>query len=121
MPSIKANDSTESSVINTIPSFQGGNGGRIVNIASLAAFDNTMHFEHMLYCVSKAGMVGYTRHFGECTPVDNPWTVEGVKAYALCPWFVDTALIKGEQRKQIKVSFVLTRAFLKVLSFCLEF
>ena len=56
-----------------------------------------MHFEHMLYCVSKAGVVGYTRHFGECTPVDNPWKVEGVKAYALCPWFVDTALIKGKQ------------------------
>ena len=24
----------------------------------------------------------------------NPWKTDGVKAYALCPWFASTALVK---------------------------
>ena len=75
--------------------FQGGNGGRIVNIASLAAFDNYMSpFKNGNYHMSKSGVVGYTRHFGDCTPADNPWKMEGVKSMAICPWFVETDMVK---------------------------
>jgi len=73
---------------------KGGNGGRIVNVASLAAFENSMHFEVIGYSTSKAAVVGFTRHFGDCLPVDNPWEVEGIKGFAVCPWFVETDLVK---------------------------
>ena len=85
--------------------FQDGIGGRIVNIASIAGIGNGLTFtRHHQYHASKFGVVSYSRHFGECNPADNPWLVDGVKCYAVCPWFVDTVMIRdpgaSERQKQ---------------------
>lgn len=77
--------------------FQGGHGGRIVNIASIAGIGNGLTFtRHHHYHASKFGVVSYSRGFGDCNPADNPWMTDGVKCYAVCPWFVDTVMIKDE-------------------------
>jgi len=74
---------------------KGGQGGRIINIASSAGLVNGLSFEkHQQYHASKFGVVSYSRHFGDSHPSDNPWNVDRVKCYAICPWFVDTAMIR---------------------------
>ena len=44
------------------------------------------------YNISKWGNVAATRNFELAKP--NPYDVEGIKAYALCPWFADTAMVR---------------------------
>lgn len=74
---------------------KGGQGGRIINIASTAGLVNGLSFEkHQQYHASKFGVVSYSRHFGDSHPSDNPWNVDKIKCYAICPWFVDTAMIR---------------------------
>lgn len=60
-----------------------GQGGRIVNIASRAAYrgDSPAHWH---YAASKAGMVGMTKS------IARAYAGEGILAFAVCPGFVMT-------------------------------
>jgi len=71
----------------------GGRGGRIVQISSMAGLLNGFQWDRSGYEVSKWGVVAYTRQFAESGRKTHPWLVEGVKAYAFCPLFVDTPIL----------------------------
>lgn len=59
---------------------EGGQGGRIINVASRAAFrgDSAQHWH---YAASKAGMVGMTRS------IARAYAAQGVLAFAVAPGF----------------------------------
>jgi NAD(P)-dependent dehydrogenase (short-subunit alcohol dehydrogenase family) len=63
-----------------IQHFRKNGGGRIVNIASRAAYrgDSPMHWH---YAASKAGMVGMTKS------IARGYATEGILAFAVCPGF----------------------------------
>jgi NAD(P)-dependent dehydrogenase (short-subunit alcohol dehydrogenase family) len=44
------------------------------------------------YTMAKWGVVALTRSFEDAKP--NPYKLEGIKAYAICPWFADTQLVR---------------------------
>ena len=69
---------------------QGGNGGRIVNISSIAGF-TTRDLEVAGYTAAKTGVIALTRSFA--TSIPNVYSTEGIKAYALCPYFANTVLL----------------------------
>ncbi len=62
-----------------------GGGGRIVNIASRAAYrgDSPAHWH---YAASKAGMVGMTKS------IARGFAAEGILAFAVCPGFTMTGM-----------------------------
>lgn len=62
-----------------------GEGGRIVNVASRAAYrgDSPAHWH---YAASKAGMVGMTKS------IARGYAREGILAFAVCPGFVMTGM-----------------------------
>ncbi len=62
-----------------------GGGGRIVNIASRAAYrgDSPAHWH---YAASKAGMVGMTKS------IARGFAIEQILAFAVCPGFVMTGM-----------------------------
>ena len=62
-----------------------GGGGRIVNIASRAAYrgDSPAHWH---YAASKAGMVGMTKS------IARGYAIEQILAFAVCPGFVMTGM-----------------------------
>lgn len=62
-----------------------GSGGRIVNIASRAAYrgDSPAHWH---YAASKAGMVGMTKS------IARGFAREGILAFAICPGFTMTGM-----------------------------
>jgi 3-oxoacyl-[acyl-carrier protein] reductase len=62
-----------------------GRGGRIVNIASRAAYrgDSPAHWH---YAASKAGMVGMTKS------IARGYAKEGILAFAICPGFTMTGM-----------------------------
>ena len=62
-----------------------GGGGRIVNVASRAAYrgDSPQHWH---YAASKAGMVGMTKS------IARGYAGEGILAFAVCPGFVMTGM-----------------------------
>jgi 3-oxoacyl-[acyl-carrier protein] reductase len=64
---------------------EGGRGGRIVNIASRAAYrgDSPAHWH---YAASKAGMVGMTKS------IARGFARDGVLAFAVCPGFTMTGM-----------------------------
>ena len=65
--------------------FRDGGGGRIVNVASRAAYrgDSPQHWH---YAASKAGMVGMTKS------IARGYASEGILAFAVCPGFVMTGM-----------------------------
>ena len=69
---------------------QGGSGGRIVNISSMAGF-TTRDLEVAGYTAAKTGVIALTRSFE--TSIPNVFSTEGIKAYALCPFFANTVLL----------------------------
>ena len=56
------------------------------------------------YNITKWGNVAVTRNFELAQP--NTYEVEGIKAFALCPWFADTAMVRSgiEEKKGELVS-----------------
>lgn len=62
---------------------QRGEGGRIVNVASRAAYrgDSPVHWH---YAASKAGMIGMTKS------IARGYAREGILAFSICPGFVRT-------------------------------
>lgn len=62
-----------------------GDGGRIVNVASRAAYrgDSPLHWH---YAASKAGMVGMTKS------IARGYAIEQILAFAVCPGFVMTGM-----------------------------
>ena len=42
--------------------------------------------------MAKSAVVSFTRSFGQ-KGRQGPWKKDGVKAWALCPWFADTQLV----------------------------
>jgi len=67
--------------------FLGTGGGRIVNIASRAAYrgDSPAHWH---YAASKAGMVAMTK------TIARGYAAQGVLAFAICPGFTMTGMAK---------------------------
>jgi NAD(P)-dependent dehydrogenase (short-subunit alcohol dehydrogenase family) len=63
----------------------GGTGGRIVNVASRAAYrgDSPAHWH---YAASKAGMVGMTK------TIARGYAAQGILAFAICPGFTMTGM-----------------------------
>jgi NAD(P)-dependent dehydrogenase (short-subunit alcohol dehydrogenase family) len=64
-----------------------GTGGRIVNIASRAAYRGDSP-EHWHYAASKAGMVAMTKS------IARGYAAEGILAFAVCPGFTMTGMAK---------------------------
>lgn len=64
---------------------EGGRGGRLVNIASRAAYrgDSPAHWH---YAASKAGMIGMTKS------IARGYAAEGILAFAICPGFTMTGM-----------------------------
>lgn len=67
----------------------GGSGGVIINVASLAAF-YSMEIAPV-YTASKCGVVGFTRALSMSSVKK-----QGIRVNALCPYFVDTPLLRGQ-------------------------
>lgn len=81
---------------------KGGNGGRIINTASIAGILNIPvgdELTHVGYNISKHGLVALTRYFGALEP--DVFKTEGVKCYALAPWLADTNLVRSHIEKAI--------------------
>ncbi len=64
---------------------EGGARGRLVNVASRAAYRGDSP-EHWHYAAAKAGMVGMTKS------IARAWAAEGILAFAVCPGFVMTGM-----------------------------
>ena len=64
-----------------------GGGGRIVNVASRAAYrgDSPAHWH---YAASKAGMIGVTK------TIARGYAAEGILAFAVCPGFTMTGMVE---------------------------
>ena len=62
-------------------------GGRIVNVASRAAYrgDSPQHWH---YAASKAGMIGMTK------TIARGYAGEGILAFAVCPGFTATGMVE---------------------------
>ena len=67
--------------------FREGDGGRIVNIASRAAYRGDSP-EHWHYAASKAGMVGMTKS------IARAYAGEGIFAFAVCPGFTASEMVE---------------------------
>ena len=73
---------------------QGGNGGRIVNIAStygLITQPELLTINDVGYPIAKHGVVALTRSFKTIMPSIE--ASEGIKCYAICPYFANTQLV----------------------------
>jgi NAD(P)-dependent dehydrogenase (short-subunit alcohol dehydrogenase family) len=63
-----------------------GGGGRIVNVASRAAYRGDSP-DHWHYAASKAGMVGMTKS------IARGYAGEGILAFIVCPGFTSTGMV----------------------------
>jgi NAD(P)-dependent dehydrogenase (short-subunit alcohol dehydrogenase family) len=64
-----------------------GSGGRIVNVASRAAYRGDSP-DHWHYAASKAGMVAMTK------TIARAYAGEGIYAFAICPGFTITGMVE---------------------------
>jgi len=64
-----------------------GSGGRIVNVASRAAYRGDSP-DHMHYAASKAGMVAMTK------TIARAYAAEGIYAFTVCPGFTVTGMVE---------------------------
>ena len=67
--------------------FRANSGGRIVNVASRAAYrgDSPQHWH---YAASKAGMVAMTKSMARA------YAAEGIYAFAICPGFTASEMVE---------------------------
>ncbi|HEX9931705.1 MAG TPA: SDR family oxidoreductase [Allosphingosinicella sp.] len=65
---------------------ESGEGGRIVNVSSRAAYRGDSP-EHWHYAASKAGMIGMTKS------IARGYAGEGIYAFAVCPGFTVTGMV----------------------------
>uniref|UniRef100_A0A8B8DW40 15-hydroxyprostaglandin dehydrogenase [NAD(+)] n=1 Tax=Crassostrea virginica TaxID=6565 RepID=A0A8B8DW40_CRAVI len=72
----------------------GGNGGVILNMASLAGIFPVNYTP--VYCASKHAVIGYTRSWALHPDAVN----NGVRLFCLCPSFVDTDMIKMDDKSK---------------------
>ncbi|XP_071082016.1 15-hydroxyprostaglandin dehydrogenase [NAD(+)]-like [Haliotis cracherodii] len=77
---------------------KGGRGGVIINTASIAGL--MVVPTAPVYCATKHGVIGFSRSWA-ASPV---CTDNGVRVNALCPSFVDTAMVppEGEAGEELK-------------------
>jgi len=75
----------------------GGQGGLVVNTASMAGILYGMDKDGSSYQISKHGVVAATRTFGNRKIVRKT----GIKHVALCPWFSPTSILDGSDKEQI--------------------
>lgn len=75
---------------------KGGSGGRIIQIASMAGLFNGPPMNKSAYYAAKSAVVSYNRQFAHTNKkgTRGAWLEEGVKSYALCPWYVDTEMVR---------------------------
>jgi len=67
------------------------------------------------YSAAKHGVIGLTRGFGQgfTKPCTEVFKKHGVKAYAICPWFVDTRMVRdavdnvSDFQRQLKTRLLL--------------
>jgi len=88
----------------------GGNGGLIVNTASLAGIAKGFGQESVSYFVAKHGVVTLTRTLGQ----DLLTNKNGIKHMCICPAFADTAIIEnvGVSREKLeKLTGIMTPDF----------
>lgn len=82
----------------------GGRGGLILNVSSVAGLDPIYHTP--AYCASKSGMIGFTRSLAakELEPAF------GIKFIVVCPGFTETTLTKSpnELLRNISIEEVVT-------------
>ncbi|BFZ01833.1 hypothetical protein BsWGS_04871 [Bradybaena similaris] len=72
---------------------KGGNGGKIINVASTAGLTGVYFIPH--YCAVKFGLVGFHKSWSS-----NPHLREhGVQFGCLCPAFTDTAIMEFDEKK----------------------
>jgi NAD(P)-dependent dehydrogenase (short-subunit alcohol dehydrogenase family) len=67
--------------------FRERGGGRIVNVASRAAYRGDSP-DHWHYAASKAGMVAMTK------TIARAYAAEGIYAYTICPGFTVTGMVE---------------------------
>ncbi|XP_060634679.2 15-hydroxyprostaglandin dehydrogenase [NAD(+)] isoform X1 [Anolis sagrei] len=72
----------------------GGNGGAIVNIASLAGLLPAP--QQPVYSASKHGVVGFTRSLAMASTIGN----YGVRINAICPGFVNTPILQSIDKEE---------------------
>lgn len=72
----------------------GGNGGAIVNIASLAGL-MPVPFQPV-YCASKHGVIGFTRSVAMVSKAGN----YGVRINTICPGFVNTPILQTIEKEE---------------------
>jgi len=76
----------------------GGTGGLVVNIASMAGLSYGFDRNGISYQISKHAVVDATRSFASKVVVNKT----GIKHVAICPWFAETALLDGMDKNKIK-------------------
>ncbi|XP_053110764.1 15-hydroxyprostaglandin dehydrogenase [NAD(+)] isoform X3 [Hemicordylus capensis] len=72
----------------------GGSGGVIVNISSLAGLVPVAH--QPVYCASKHGVVGFTRSIAMASKIGN----YGVRINTICPGFVNTPILQSIDKEE---------------------
>lgn len=85
---------------------EGGPGGLVINVASVAGLTYGMDRNSISYQISKHAVVDLTRSYGGPKVAKKT----GIKHVALCPWFADTGILDGldksKIKKQAKLDFV---------------
>ena len=107
---------------------QGGNGERIVNIAStygLITQPELLTIDDVGYPIAKHGVVALTRSFKTIMPSIE--ASEGIKCYAICPYFADTNLVRQSIAIKDLTSAIKGRALLSsvyssgIMELCFDF
>ena len=64
------------------------------------------------YTMAKSAVVTLTRSFAQ-RGRNGPWRLHGIKAFALCPWFADTQLVRDAK---LDLDFVNAKAKQRTLT-----
>lgn len=78
-----------------------GQGGQVINVASLAGLTLPTLVDTESYYISKNAVVSLTRNIG----LDVIYKEEGVRVNCLCPGFVDTPLFNQDPKLKAQVGY----------------